>query len=216
MFEIGLAFGDIADTPTMTRPLPGLLFDRPINGAPPVARHGVESEQSADFQINADLGFYASYRAARGDQKDCRWQKDRAGTGFGRRLDLASDRLAVRLSGLLLLDQPGRWSHHQRLPRFFLGAAADDRRVGPLDGDLGEPGSRQNSADIVGVGKGEGAGFVSGLWRRRPQMAKGDVVGDQSVPVLCERPPVLDTLAAISGRRTGDRKPREHPTANKW
>ena len=144
-----------------------------------------------------DLGFYASYRAARGDQKDGRWQKDRAGTGFGgeRRLDLVGDRLAGRLVGLFLLDQPRRRSHHQRLPRLFLGAAADDRRVGPLDGDLGEPGSRENPADIVGVGKGERAGFVSGLWRRRPQMAEGDVVGDQPMSVLRERPPAREDEA---------------------
>jgi multidrug efflux pump subunit AcrA (membrane-fusion protein) len=42
----------------------------------------------------------------------------------------------------------GRISNHQ------VSVGADDRGVGPLDGDLGEPGSRENSADIVGVGKG--------------------------------------------------------------
>jgi hypothetical protein len=61
---------------------------------------------------------------------------------------VAGSRIGLALGGLFLLDQPCRWSHHQRLPRFFLGAAAYDRRVGPLDRDLGEPGNGENPADI--------------------------------------------------------------------
>jgi len=56
--------------------------------------------------------------------------------------------LAGRLGRVLLLDQSRRWSHQQRLAGFLLRAAANDRRVGPLDRDLGEPGNGENPADI--------------------------------------------------------------------
>jgi hypothetical protein len=42
---------------------------------------------------------------------------------------VAGSRIGLALGGLFLLDQPCRWSHHQRLPRFFLGAA-DPWRIG--------------------------------------------------------------------------------------
>ena len=80
---------------------------------------------------------------------------------------VAGSRIGLALGGLFLLDQPCRWSHHQRLPRFFLGAAAYDRRVGPLDRDLGEPDNGKNPIVGTATTPFEVLGFVAESTRAR-------------------------------------------------
>jgi hypothetical protein len=121
----------------------------------------------------------ASFKpGGRQDQKDRRGQPDRGGCCFGgeRDLDFAGDRLARRFVEIFGFDQPRRRSNRHCLAGFPLWAAADDRRMGPLDRDLGEPRGREYPTDIVGVTKGKRARLVRGQRHRRPQMPQRDVV----------------------------------------
>jgi len=54
---------------------------------------------------------------------------------------VAGSRIGLALGGLFLLDQPCRWSHHQRLPRFSTTrdrSSADRAECQRHDGDRGK------------------------------------------------------------------------------
>jgi len=92
------------------------------------------------------------------------------------RLSRASFKPGGRQDQIFGFDQPRRRSHRHCLAGFPLWAAADDRRMGPLDRDLGEPRGREYPTDIVGVTKSKRARLVRGQRHRRPQMPQRDVV----------------------------------------